>query len=386
MNAVRGLAVAAHFLAFAPWAPAADVHDLIRTIKSVGPEGAGNAEAARACRELSRLPPADLPRLLAALDDASPAAANWLRSAIDTVAERETAAGRALPAAALEAFLMDTKHSGRGRRLAYELVCSADTTAPRRLLPAMLDDPSAELRYDAVQAALAALRAQPPDAATAKSELHKLLAAARDSRQVDEIAKELTHRGEPVDLVAHFGFITRWEVAGVFDNTDGRGFGTAYPPESGVDLAAKYSGKDGTPVTWRTVKSTDKSGSIDLNRLFPDPAGKWKGAKAAVAYAFAEFELPTERTAQVRVASATAIKVFVNGREALAREAYHQSFDRDMYIAPCRLVKGRNTILVKICQNDQSEAWAQNWMYQLRLTDELGAAIPIKPVTPGVQK
>ena len=56
-----------------------------------------------------------------------------------------------------------------------------------------------------------------------------------------------------------------------------------------------------------------------------------------------------------------------------------------MYVAPARLQKGRDTILVKVCQNDQSEAWAQNWMYQLRLTDSLGAAVPLTVVTPGVE-
>jgi len=39
--------------------------------------------------------------------------------------------------------------------------------------------------------------------------------------------------------------------------------------------------------------------------------------------------------------------------------------------------------LVKVCQNDQPEEWAQNWMFQLRLTDGLGAAVPLVVVTPG---
>ena len=104
--------------------------------------------------------------------------------------------------------------------------------------------------------------------------------------------------------------------------------------------------------------------------------------KAAVAFAYAEIESPVERTADVRVSSATAIKVFVNGHAILARETYHQSFDRDAFIAPARLAKGRNTILVKVCQNDQAEAWAQNWMFQLRLTDQLGAAVPLTVTNP----
>ncbi|HEY1376053.1 MAG TPA: hypothetical protein VGF55_04635 [Gemmataceae bacterium] len=368
-------------------ADAADVAAIVRTIKAVGPEGAGNPEAGRAWRELSRLPAADLPQLLAALDGASPAAANWLRSAVDAVAERERAAGRPLPAAALEAFLRDRRHSGRGRRLAYELLCTADPSAPARLLPTMLDDPGAELRYDAVETAFAAVKPQPIDSAAAKAELRRLLSAARDGGQVEAIARELDRRGETVDLVAHFGFITRWQVAGPFDNADGRGFRTPYPPERGVALAATYAGKGGAVVAWRPA-AADKSGIIDLNRLFPgtSPSGRAKGLKAAVAYAYAEVESPVERAVQVRAASATAIRVFVNGHEVLAREMYHQSFDRDMHTAPARLASGRNAVLVKVCQNDQPEDWAQNWMFQLRMTDDLGAAAPVTVVTPGAVK
>lgn len=365
-------------------ATAADIPTLVRPIRAVGAEGAGNAEAARTWRELSHLPASELPQLLAALDGASPAAVNWLSTAIGAIAERERVSGHPLPAAALDAFLRDTRHSGRGRKLAYDLLCAADPTAPKRLLPTMLDDPGAELRFEAVQAAFDAVKARPTDSSDATAELRRLLSVARYGGQVEATASELKRRGSPVDLVAHFGFITRWQVVGPFDNADGRGFRTALPPERGADLAARYAGKGGVEVAWRPA-AADKAGVIDLNRLFPAPAGgRSKGPKAVVAYAYAEVDSPAARDVEVRAASATAVKVFVNGREVLARETYHQSFDRDMHTAPARLVKGRNTVLVKVCQNDQPEDWAQNWMFQLRLTDALGAAVPVMVVTPGV--
>jgi hypothetical protein len=361
----------------------ADISSSVRTIKAVGPNGAAETDIAKAWMELSRSSAADLPKLIAALDDASPVAANWLRSAIDAVAERERAAGHALPAAGLESFLRETRHVSRGRRLAYELLCQCDPSTPKRLLPTMLDDPSPELRYDAVEAAFTATRKQSDDSTAAKAELRKLLSAARDGSQIEAIAKELTRRGEPVDLVAHFGYITRWQIAGPFDNTEGRGVRTKYEPERGVDLTAKYAGKSGREVTWRLVPNADKDGAIDLNRLFPDPAGKFAGMKGAISYGYAEVESPAERDVQVRVASATGITAFVNGREVLSREMYHQSFDRDMYSGQARLAKGKNTILVKVCQNEQTETWAQSWMFQVRLTDALGAAVPVRVVTPG---
>jgi hypothetical protein len=84
----------------------------------------------------------------------------------------------------------------------------------------------------------------------------------------------------------------------------------------------------------------------------------------------------------VRAASATALKVWVNGREVLAREIYHQSLDQDAHTAPARLKAGRNEVLVKVCQDNQAEPWTENWMFQVRLTDALGAAVPLRVIDP----
>src|SRR5262249_45156088 len=109
------------FLALAALpAPAAEVDALLARIKAAGREGAGNAEAGKAWRELAQRGPEALLPALTAFDGAAPAAANWLRTAADTLAERALAAGQALPADKLEAFVKDTRHAGTGRRVAYE--------------------------------------------------------------------------------------------------------------------------------------------------------------------------------------------------------------------------------------------------------------------------
>jgi len=38
---------------------------------------------------------------------------------------------------------------------------------------------------------------------------------------------------------------------------------------------------------------------------------------------------------------------------------------------------GRNTILVKVCQNEQTEDWTKEWEFQLRVTDDLGTPIDL---------
>src|SRR5262249_30417453 len=141
------LAVAA---AAPPQPSGEDSGALLARIKAVGSEGAGNAEASRAWSELVRRGPGVLPSVLAAWGADNPGAAHWLRTLVDAIAEREVRVGRPLPAAVLEAFVRDTRHAGLARRLAYEWLVRADPTAPGRLLPGMLHDPSAELRRDAV--------------------------------------------------------------------------------------------------------------------------------------------------------------------------------------------------------------------------------------------
>jgi hypothetical protein len=39
------------------------------------------------------------------------------------------------------------------------------------------------------------------------------------------------------------------------------------------------------------------------------------------------------------------------------------------------LKKGTNKILVKTCQNEQTESWAQDWKLQIRITDTAGKAL-----------
>ena len=42
------------------------------------------------------------------------------------------------------------------------------------------------------------------------------------------------------------------------------------------------------------------------------------------------------------------------------------------------LKAGRNEVLIKVCQNEQTDDWAQTWGFQLRLCDAIGGAVPFK--------
>ncbi|HEY1859241.1 MAG TPA: hypothetical protein VGG61_02745 [Gemmataceae bacterium] len=378
-NALKGVLAFGFLLASVATSPGAETDALLKTIKNVGGEGDGNVAAAKAWAELVKAGPAALIDILAAFEGADVTAVNYLRTAAETIAEREGNAGRALPAAKLEAFLNDKKHSGKARRLAYDLLVRVDAKAPERLLPGMLDDPAGELRRDAVAVALKDAQAvlEKGDKAAAATAFWKVLSSARDKDQIDLIAKQIKALGGEVDLAAKFGFIRHWALACPFDNTEGAGFAKVFPPEKGVDLTATYTGKKDAKAQWIKHATTDDYGTVNLNKVL----GKLRGTTA---YAFTVIDSPDERPVELRAGSITALKIFLNGKQMFAREEYHHGMDMDQHVGTGTLKKGRNEILVKICQNEQTEQWAQEWMFQLRVCDALGGAVPMTVVEPSI--
>jgi hypothetical protein len=347
---------------------------LVARIKAVRKEGAGNPDAARAWRELVQQGPEALFEILAGIDDVDAVSANWLRSAVDAIAEREVNAGRPLPCKALEAFVTDTKHSGAARRLAYEWLSREDKTAPARLLPRMLNDPGRELRRDAIDLALEKARTlkAPGQQGAAVAAFKELLAAARDPDQVEAIARELKRWGVAVDLQKQFNFVGNWLLLGPFDNTKMAGFDRVYPPEQGIQLRADHAGKKGK-IRWIAHATADPYGMVDLNTAL----GKNMGA---VGYALAEIDSPSERPVELRAGSNNAIKIFLNGKQLFSRDEYHHGLRMDQYVGAGTLRKGRNRILVKVCQDEQTASFAQSWGFQLRLCDSLGGAVPMQAV------
>ena len=48
------------------------------------------------------------------------------------------------------------------------------------------------------------------------------------------------------------------------------------------------------------------------------------------------------------------MKVWLNGRFVFGRDEYHRNMEMDQYRLPVELKSGRNTLLVKCCQNEQT--------------------------------
>jgi len=368
MRASRVVFAVCFGLLLLPGAAEADeVADSLAVLKKVGPQAVGHREAQQAWPAVAAASADRLPELLAALDDAGPLAANWIRAAVDAVGERTLAAADNSPAAALETFTLDTSHAPRARRLAFDWLVRFDPTADDRLLDGFINDPSTELRREAIDRLVAAAE-KSGDPAVTKSQLQEAFAAARDVDQIADLKEKLKKIDVEVDVTQHYGFITKWHLIGPFDNVGGKGFAAAYPPETEIRLDAKYVGKDGRDVAWQEHTTSDEFGMVDFNAAL----GKNKGAAA---YAYTTFVSDRERPVDVRVGSIVAMKVWVNGQLVDSREAYHSGTSIDQYVSKAVLKPGVNEILVKACENEQTESWAQDFQFQLRVCDAVGTAV-----------
>ncbi len=343
----------------------------LATLRQIGAEGAGNAEAATAWNELAAQGPEILVPVLSAMDGAGPLSRNWMRSAVETVFERERKAESPLPGEAIKTFLLDRANEPNARRLAFELYAKLSPEDAAALVPDFADDPSPALRRDAVSKLLDEGKAQleAGEKEKALATLGQALDAAREVDQINTIAKLLREQpGQKVDLPKHFGFLSRWHLAAPFDNSGRSGFDQVFPPEEGVDLASEYEGKDGQKVKWQEHATPHDYGMVDFNQ----PYGP---LKQVVGYAYTEFNAAEARDAELRLGCKNAWKVWFNGEFLFGRDEYHRGQRIDQYSLPVKLKQGKNTILVKACQNEQEQDWTAQWEFQLRVCDATGTAI-----------
>lgn len=347
---------------------AADLSDAIASIRAVEREGKGNPAASQAWKAVAQADSASLPQILAGMNGANPLAENWLRAAVGVIADRALASG-SLPVDALRGFLLDTKNSSGPRVVAFDLIHHAAPAEAEKITPQLLEDPAAELRRHPVARLI-----EEGDAALAKSDkaaavtaYRKGLQGARDEDQIKTLTKKLRDQGETVDLPKHFGFLMSWKLIAPFSNADRAGFETVYPPEKELNFAAAYEGK-GKKVAWQDFTSTDEYGKIDFNKPFGME-------KEVVGYAATDFYSNEARPAEIRIGCKNGWKVWLNGKLLFARDEYHRGAKLDQYKLPCQLKAGKNTLLVKCCQNEQTEQWTVEWEFQLRVCDSTGTAI-----------
>lgn len=394
----------------------------LAAVLDVRPDGVGHVEARAASERLSELPSADVGQVLDGMAGASPLAKNWLRVIAGSVADNGE-----FPKQELLAFLADRDRNADARFLAFQMLTVREPESLPSLIEGAETDPSLPLRHLAISRLLdqATRETEAGNNDAAVNALKTVLAEGRNPDQLKAAAGALEKLGQPVDLAEELALVRRWWVLATYPNTDSRHFDTAYLPET------VYAETGRLPADWlaegaairrgepagdasagqvaRVVSTADSLGMVDLNAPL-------ENAKDAIVYAYAEFHItPTgpaaakgddkaaakgddkvaaegdgnvaakgdgNVAAEARLGCINANKVWVNGKLVTANEVYHSGSRIDQYVGDCELVPGVNTVLVKICQNAQTEAWAQDWGFQFRLTDPAGAAIPVTLIAP----
>jgi len=363
---------------------AADVvDDQLAVISAAGPGGKGSAAARKARSQLAGHGVKIIPRLLIAMDTPNTVAANWYRTIYEQIVRRELAKpDPKLPRRFLKQYARDPKRQGRVRRLVLDLADRFDPGFAGTLIPTLLDDP--EFRNDAIIATMnrGDTAKNRGDTEWAKQLYTVAFRHARESSEVTQAADRLRSIGEEVNIVNHMGFVIDWYLLGPFDAPGKTGFGLSFPPEKKVNLKATYDGKNGTQIGWKRHRTGDRLGQLNLvSAIAP--------VNEAVGYAFTEIDSPCEQTVQVRCGADDNLTVWLNGEKVFSQLQWLNGIRFDRFTAAVTLSKGRNRLLVKICQGPQHKNdWTKStsapspWSMQLRFCNAQGAGVGVTSALP----
>jgi len=214
------------------------------------------------------------------------------------------------------------------------------------------------------------------------------------------VFKESTNEEVILKALAAQGHIARWLIVGPFDNDRyNRGFSTDFGPETSLDLAAVYDGTTrpvevyseeprtfsdlatniATRVKWQPMSLAQSDAALRLNQLVMGPNDYF------VAYATAEVMAPEEQEVDIHVTADDSFKLWLNSEELLSvadepvtkemmknRKAWQELMNewrdnRHEDTARATLKKGRNRILLKVCN------FTYQWYFRLRIAETNGA-------------
>ncbi|MBI83961.1 MAG: hypothetical protein CMJ81_12245 [Planctomycetaceae bacterium] len=355
-----------------------DIDSLLEIVAQAGPQGANSSSVRAASEELTQHGVEILPQLLTAMDVPNIVAANWYRTVYEQIISREFQKSQPeFPVLLLQQITRDSRWQGRTRRLVVRLVEKLAPGYHRSILPTLLDDP--EFRSEAVDFVMdrGDKALENGNAQSAKAEFQTALQHAREAGQVTGAADRLKALGVEIDIVTRMGIVTRWYLVGPFDAPGKSGFDRSFSPEQSVDLAASYVGVDGAEIEWNLFATQDRLGQVNLVQAIAP-------ATEAVGYAYAELDSPHEQEVQLRCSADDNLSVWLNGQKILARRQWLNGSRLDRFAAPATFQKGRNRVLVKICQGPQHQnpAVANHWSMQLRFCDETGAGANFESALP----
>jgi hypothetical protein len=346
---------------------------LTEAIKALGDlksGGIGHPAAITGAERLQQLPGERLGELLLAMDQADPVARNWIRGVVSGWLDRQPAADRPTIVDQLYGVWSQRDYGVSSREFAFELLVTLDPVLAGKILPDLIHDSSPKLVALGINWQLQQA-AETDDPGQRLAILALAFSKGIDIPQLQTISQQLQSLGVMVDLNRQLGFLTSWQLVSGFENLQEEGLHTSYPPEADpaqINFQDRYPLTEDRSTAWTWHHSVSPLGVVNLNQLL----GK---APNQVAYAVANFYSSEVRKVELKVASPNALKVWVNGELLLTNELYHNGNAVDKFSIPALLRPGNNTLMVKVCQNDQPESWAQDWEFRLRVCDLKGRGL-----------
>jgi hypothetical protein len=135
-----------------------------------------------------------------------------------------------------------------------------------------------------------------------------------------------------------------WHVIGPFENGNGQGFNTPYPPEKEIDLTKKYKGKRNLDVAWQKAKFVD--GQINNLALYQP-----QDNVQSCSYVYREIFCATGFDLPISLGSDDGLVVWLNGQK-IHSENVNRACAADQARVVLKLKAGKNELLMKITQGD----------------------------------
>ncbi|MCP4503240.1 MAG: hypothetical protein GY822_25160 [Deltaproteobacteria bacterium] len=166
---------------------------------------------------------------------------------------------------------------------------------------------------------------------------------------------EAKHATQKLDVMNDFLLL------GAFDNDQGKGFLSTFPPEEKVDATQNYDGRR-VKIQWRPAIPEVFGGGISFGSQVSPSSN-------SVAYLATWVIVEQDTDAVLRLSTRTPTKAFVNGAEILSVQTL-QGIAPDNLNATINLKKGANLLLLKSAHKNG------RWALITRITDKTGRKIP----------
>ncbi len=193
---------------------------------------------------------------------------------------------------------------------------------------------------------LAATRALSADASVVPS------ARALATFVTAELHRDLGQAAAADRAASSLGFVTRWLVAGPFDNEGRAGLDRVGPPEeqryAAIDPAVAFEGQ-ARPVRWRSMPELTMLARVPLDAMV-------RPSVNACAYAHTTVRVATASPALFQIGASGAVRAWIDGREVLRDPSVRRAFP-DREAIPVTLTAGAHRVLVKVCTDERGMAF-----------------------------